>query len=122
MLRMNTLRRSCPIGALALAAILAGCSSAPSRIPEPPTPLQLLSSADLEIDASCEVDGAVLIEYTVLASGETANIELSSAPDCARTALADWVASYRYVPPTRDVSARFEWILVSASRGSSRGS
>ena len=78
----------------------------------------MVGSAPLAIDDACEVQGAVLVEYTVLQSGKTANIEIPSAPECARQALTAWVTSYRYVPQSTDVAARFEWILVSAKRGS----
>ena len=51
----------------ALAAIgLVGCQSAPTRLPAPPPQPQLISAAPLTIEDSCQVDGAVLVEYTVL--------------------------------------------------------
>jgi hypothetical protein len=100
------------------AAALGGCQVTPTRIPDPPAPLQVLSAAPLRIESGCAVDGALLVEYTVLQSGETGNIEVSTGPDCARQALTAWVASHRYAPQAADVSTRFEWILVSGKRGS----
>ena len=97
---------------------LTGCQSIPTRAPAPPAHPEMVSSAPLEIADSCEVQGAVLVEYTVLQSGQTANIDIGSGPDCAREALTAWVSSYRYVPQSTDIAARFEWILVSAKRGS----
>ena len=97
---------------------LVGCQSAPTRVPAPPAQPELISASPLSIDDSCQVEGAVLVEYTVLRNGQTANVDLESAPDCARDALTAWVSSYRYAPQRTDVPARFEWILVSAKRGS----
>ena len=114
---MNTQHSLSALAALAAIALV-GCQSAPTRLPPPPLQPQLISAAPLTIDGSCQVDGAVLVEYTVLRSGQTANLDLESAPDCAREALTAWVSSYRYAPQSADVPARFEWILVSAKRGS----
>lgn len=100
------------------AAVLSGCQIAPTRVPEPPAPLEVLSAAPLRIESGCEVEGALLVEYTVLKSGETGNIEVSQGPECAREALSAWVASHRYARQPADVSTRFEWILVSGKRGS----
>jgi hypothetical protein len=115
---MITTPRRYAIPALVALALLAGCQTTPTRIPEPPAPLQLVSSSPLQIQGTCEVAGAVLVEYTVLENGETGNIEVSDAPSCARDALTAWVSSYRYTPQPQDVSTRFEWILVSGKRGS----
>jgi len=115
---MSASRTIYTFGGLVAIAALAGCQTTPSRVPAPPKPLELVSSAPLAIASECQVDGAVLVEYTVLESGQTGNIEVSPAPDCARKALSAWVASYRYTPQPTDISARFEWILVSARRGS----
>jgi hypothetical protein len=101
-----------------LAALTAGCQTTPTRIPNPPRAPELLSAAPLAIDAACEVDGAVQVEYTILQSGETGNIEVSDAPACARDALVAWLNSHRYAQQPADTAARFEWILVSARRGS----
>jgi hypothetical protein len=106
------------LGIVVGAAVLSGCQVTPSRIPDPPAPLEVLSSAPLRIESGCQVDGALLVEYTVLQSGETGNIEVSSGPDCARQALTAWVASHRYARQPADVSTLFEWILVSGKRGS----
>lgn len=115
---MNTLRTIYALGGFSILVALSGCQTAPSRLPAPPTPLELVSAAPLVIQTDCQIDGAVLVEYTVLESGRTGNIEVSPAPDCARVALSAWVASYRYTPQPTDTTARFEWILVSARRGS----
>lgn len=103
---------------VAVVAALSGCQVTPTRIPDPPAPLEVLSSGPLRIESGCQVDGTLLVEYTVLQSGETGNIEVSSGPDCARQALTAWVASHRYAPQPADVATRFEWILVSGKRGS----
>jgi hypothetical protein len=115
---MSTTIRPLSIPALFGLAFLAGCQTTPTRVPEPPQPLQLVSSSPLRIQDSCEVEGAVLVEYTVLESGETGNIEVSDAPSCARDALTAWVSSHRYTRQPEDTSTRFEWILVSGKRGS----
>lgn len=115
---MSTSFRPLAVVSLIGLALLAGCETTPTRVPEPPRPLQLVSSSPLHIQDACEVEGAVLVEYTVLESGETGNIEVSEAPDCARDALTAWVSSYRYTRQPEDISTRFEWILVSGKRGS----
>jgi hypothetical protein len=115
---MSTLRTIYALGGLSMLVTLGGCQSVPSGVPNPPAPLNLLSAAPLSIDSSCQIDGALLVEYTVLESGQTGNIDVSPAPDCARKALSAWVASYRYAPQPDDTLARFEWVLVSARRGS----
>jgi hypothetical protein len=114
---MNT-RYSIPAISLLVAFGLVGCQSTPTGVPAPPPQPQLISAAPLSIEDSCHVEGAVLVEYTVLRSGQAANVDIASAPDCARDALSAWVSSYRYAPQASDVPARFEWILVSAKRGS----
>lgn len=107
------------VPAISLIALgLVGCQSTPTHIPAPPAQPQLISAAPLSLADSCRVDGAVLVEYTVLRNGQTANLDLESAPECARQALTAWVQSYRYAPQSADVATRFEWILVSAKRGS----
>jgi len=114
---MSTIRNPLVLSVV-LGVALAGCQSTPSNVPPPPRQPEMVSSSPLVIEDSCAVDGAVLVEYTVLRTGQTANVEVESAPECAREALTAWVSSYRYVPQSSDVSARFEWILVSAKRGS----
>lgn len=107
------------VPAIAVIALgLVGCQSTPTHVPAPPTQPQLISAAPLSIEDSCRVDGAVLVEYTVLRDGQTANVDLDSAPECAKQALTAWVQSYRYAPQSAEVATRFEWILVSAKRGS----
>ena len=116
---MNTAHPLQYVGFLLVSAVaVSGCQTMPASIPAPPAPLQILDAEPLAMSNDCEVEGAVLVEYTVLQSGNTGNIEVSSAPDCARDALSAWVSSYRYTPQPVDTSARFEWILVSARRGS----
>ncbi len=116
--RMKRYTHTFSVGIVLSAALLGGCQLTPSRIPEPPAPLEVLSSAPLQIESGCEVGGALLVEYTVLQSGETGNIEVSQGPECARDALAAWVASHRYARQSADTPTRFEWILVSGKRGS----
>ena len=115
---MSTTPRHFAVPALVALAFLTGCQTTPTRFPEPPRPLELVSSSPLHIQGTCEVEGAVLVEYTVLESGETGNIEVTDAPSCARDALTAWVSSYRYTRQPEDTSTRFEWILVSGKRGS----
>lgn len=116
--RMKRYTHTLPVGIVLTAAVLGGCQLTPSRIPDPPAPLEVLSAAPLRIESGCEVDGALLVEYTVLQSGETGNIEVSQGPECARDALTAWVASHRYARQSADIPTRFEWILVSGKRGS----
>jgi|HigsolmetaAR202D_1030399.scaffolds.fasta_scaffold00107_26 hypothetical protein len=106
------------VSLLAASAGLSGCQLAPTRIPDPPRTLELLSAEPLRIDSGCEVEGTLLVEYTVLQNGRTGNIDVSAGPECARQALIAWIASYRYAPPPADTPTRFEWMLVSAKRGS----
>lgn len=115
---MRTRNRSLAASLAVVAALLAGCQATPTRVPDPPRYPRLLSSAPLTLDGACEVPGAVQIEYTILSSGETGNIEVGDAPACARDALVSWLSSHRYERQSTDTAARFEWILVSAKRGS----
>lgn len=116
--RMKRHTHRLTVGIVLTAVALGGCQLTPSRVPDPPAPLEVLSSAPLRIESGCEVDGALLVEYTVLQSGETGNIEVSQGPACARDALTAWVASHRYARQPADTPTRFEWILVSGKRGS----
>lgn len=95
---------------------LSGCQVTPST--PPASNLRLLESAALQLAADCHVEGMVHVGYTVMKNGRTRAIEISPAPQCARDALAAWVASYRYAPPTAEIATQFEWMLVSGRRGS----
>jgi hypothetical protein len=82
----------------------------------PPPALKLVASTPLELPVSCIVDGPVAVEFAVLPTGRTAEIVPVSGPECARTALATWVASFRYVEPAQRTPSRIECLVVSASR------
>jgi hypothetical protein len=96
---------------------LAACAGPGSVQRSAPAPaLQLVSSTPLKLPATCDVGSSVAIEFVVLPDGETAEVRPISAPDCARAALAAWVASFRYAPPEQRTPSRIEWLVVSASR------
>lgn len=103
---------------IAALAILAGCQvTPPAPRPAPPS-LQLVSSQPLVLAPGCEATGSVFIRFMVRMDGTTDSLELAPAPECVREALTAWVSSFRYLPPSSDVPAGVEWLLVSASRGS----
>jgi hypothetical protein len=98
---------------------LAACETPQGVRREIPAPtLQLLQSKPLALPATCMVDASVAVEFAVLADGQTADIRPIAAPECARTALAEWVASFRYAPPRQRIPSRVEWLVVAASRRS----
>ena len=96
-----------------------GCEAQRGVRPDvPPPTLQLLSTMPLKLPATCAIEGSIAIEFAVLADGQTAEIAPIAAPECARTALVEWVASFRYAPPAQRMQSRIEWLVVAASRRS----
>jgi hypothetical protein len=107
------------VAALALLGGLTACHTprgAPAGLPPPA--LQLASSAPLQLPETCNVEGSVAVEFAVLPDGQTGDIKPIAGPECARSALAAWVSSFRYVPPSLRTPWRIEWLVVSASRKS----
>jgi hypothetical protein len=103
---------------VAVLVLLGGCQSAGvTRVPVAP-PLQLTSSAPLQLPASCESHGSVVVEFTVLPDGATTGIQTPAVPECLHAALTAWVASFRYAPPGVSLPGTLEWLLVSARKGS----
>ena len=97
--------------------VLSACSGIPSAPLAPE--LELVSSAPLELPASCAVAGGSIYraEFTVAADGTVSGIATTGAAECARQALANWVSTFRYRPPPRDVPAVMDWMPVVAERG-----
>lgn len=111
--------RSSLTGALAVLVVLSACQSpAPRDSATPPVPLRLLESRSLTLPESCRAEGSVIVDFTVLASGQTDDIRPGDAPDCVQQALSAWVASFRYAPIAESTPASVEWLLVEARAGS----
>ncbi len=110
-------RRFFPLFLLTMGVALSACSGIPSAPLAPE--LELLSSAPLELPATCRVAGGSVYraEFTVAADGTVSGIWTTGAAECARQAVAGWVATFRYRPPLRDVPAVMDWMPVVAARG-----
>jgi hypothetical protein len=105
------------LGALTGVLALSACQVAPvSTLPE--SSLRLLDSQAIELPKDCRATGSVVVDFTVLESGQTDDIRPGDAPDCVQQALTAWVASFRYAPIGQRSPATVEWLLVEASRGS----
>ena len=110
-------RRFIPFLLCASGLLFSACSGIPSAPLAPE--LELLSSAPLELPATCRVAGGSVYraEFTVAADGTVSGIWTTGAAECARQAVAGWVATFRYRPPRRDVPAVLDWMPVVAARG-----
>ncbi|HEY6644237.1 hypothetical protein [Povalibacter sp.] len=98
---------------------LSACQTSQRLQPEvPPSPLRLLESRALELPDSCQPQGSVVVDFIVLASGQTDAIRPAAAPECVQQALTAWVASFRYSPIGATFPATVEWLLVEAKKGS----
>ena len=110
-------RRFIPFLLCASGLLFSACSGIP---PAPPAPeLELLSAAPLQLPESCGVAGGSIYraEFTVTADGTVSGIATTGAAECARHAVANWVSTFRYRPPLRDVPAVMDWMPVVAARG-----
>jgi len=82
----------------------------------PAPTLQLVSSTPLALPAACDIESSIAIEFVVLPDGQTSEVRPVAVPECARAALTDWVASFRYTRPAQRTPSRIECLVVSASR------
>jgi len=101
--------------ALLLSALAACQAPGPVRPATPPT-LQLLGAAPLEVPASCQASGSVIVAFAVDPEGGTSQIQPAAAPACLQQALTAWVASFRYAPPAIPTRTSVEWLMVEARR------
>lgn len=106
------------LAASTLAVALTACQSVPEKPAFPPSDLKLIRSAPLQLPATCTATGSVVVDFTVLESGQTDNIRPAQAPACLQQALTAWVASFRYAPVTTQTPSSVEWLLVEAKKGS----
>ena len=97
---------------------LTACQSVPERSATPAAPLQLLRSAPLNLPATCAADSSIVVDFTVLESGQTDEIRPAGGPECLQQALTAWVASFRYAPVEGRTPHSVEWLLVEARKGS----
>lgn len=100
------------LGSAAL-LLLSACRTLP---PAPAAPLELLSSAPLQLGAGCMGSSSVAIDFVIDASGSTSDIAVPDAPVCLQQALRAWVASFKYAPLPADTPSRIEWVLVTAPK------
>ena len=99
--------------------LLSACQTPrPLEPAAPAAPLRLIGSDPLTLPESCRASGSVIIDFTVLESGQTDNIRPADAPACVQEALTAWVASFRYAPVSQRAPASVEWLLVEAKKGS----
>lgn len=80
--------------------------------------MQLMASAPLTLPPNCDAGGSYFVSFTVLEDGRTGAIKAPPSSPCVAEALAAWVASFRYAPPSTPVDTGVEWMLVSVKRGS----
>lgn len=106
-----------PAGIL-LAIFLAACQSVPEKTTAPPATLQLIRAAPLSLPATCVADTSIVVDFTVLESGQTDEIRPAGGPECLQQALTAWVASFRYAPVNARTPHSVEWLLVEARKGS----
>ena len=102
---------------IAFGALIAssGCRTVPEQ-PLPPAP-RLLTSAPLQLPDGCEAKGSYLVHFAVHPDGGTADIQPPAAAACVQTALAAWVASFRYAPQAGATPMAIEWLMVEAKKG-----
>ena len=105
------------VGALCVAAVLAGCQT-PRHRETTPSDLQLIGSGALLLPEGCSPMGSIVVTFTVRSDGATEDIRPSGAPACAQNALTAWVATFRYLPPGVATKASVEWLLVEGKTGS----
>ncbi len=114
---MHSRSSFCRLAAVASFLALSACQVAPvSTLPE--SSLRLLHSQAIELPKDCRATGSVVVDFTVLESGQTDDIRAGDAPECLQQALTAWVASFRYAPIGQRSPATVEWLLVEASKGS----
>lgn len=101
-----------------LAVCLAACQSVPERSVAPPAPLQLIRSAPLALPAACAATTSIVVDFTVLESGQTDEIRPAGGPECLQQALTAWVATFQYAPVQDRTRHSVEWLLVEAKKGS----
>lgn len=104
---------------LAAAAIIAGCATqAPQPVSVPPPPLQLLSSAKLQIPDDCAFHGGTMYRtsYVVQGNGRVTDVQPPRAPSCLQAALTQWVDSFVYAPPGVPVPTLIDWMGVPGRR------
>ncbi len=104
---------------MASLAVLSACQvSRPVDSTLPESSLRLLGSRAIALPQDCHASGSVVVDFTVLESGQTDDIRPGDAPECVQQALTAWVASFRYAPVAQRAPATVEWLLVEASKGS----
>jgi hypothetical protein len=99
---------------------LAGCSGAPRRAEAPSPPLELVSAGTLELPSGCEPGRGTVYRtaFTVRADGSVDAPVAQSGDGCVQQALRQWVATFRYKSIAQDTPTVFDWLAVTASRGS----
>jgi hypothetical protein len=96
-----------------------GCVSTHPRPPPPEPELILLSAAAPIIPPDCGPAPGVVYRtsFNVQADGSVARATPSSSDGCVQLALQQWVTSFRYQPPGRQIPSVIDWMQVTAERG-----
>jgi hypothetical protein len=111
-----------PFGALAVAALVAGCVTRPDTAPSvhvAAPALELLAAGTFELPRGCEPAGHAVYRtrYVVREDGRVADAASESGAGCVQQALERWVATFRYRPPAEVEPAVIDWMSVTARRG-----
>jgi hypothetical protein len=100
-------------------AVLAGCSSSPSRdraVVAPPPELLSAGALDLPMDCAA-VPGAVYrAEYVVGEDGDVERVTRAGGPPCVRSALSEWVRTFHYAPRPAPASSVIDWMITVARK------
>ncbi|HEY5808725.1 MAG TPA: hypothetical protein VIT67_12185 [Povalibacter sp.] len=100
-----------------IAGGMSACQAPPARVPAPSS-LELIGAEAIEVPDTCKATGSVIVDFTVLQSGQTTSIAPVAGPECLQHALTAWVASFRYAPVTSETRTSVEWLMVEARKGS----
>ena len=104
----------------AVVASLAACVAPATRegASPPPSPLQLVSAAPFDLPAGCVATGGLVYRTTfdVGTNGRVSN-PASTADGCVEAALRLWVATFQYQPLPERAAVAFDWLVVTAARG-----
>jgi len=103
------------LSALSAIFTLAGCQSIPSASPVPPA-LRLVAATELQLPSDCVASGSFVVNFTVTANGDTADIRVPAGPLCVQQALTAWVQALRFEPPSVATPTAIEWMMVTAPR------
>ena len=105
----------------AIVATLAACVTPTTRqgAAPPVSPLRLVSAAPFELPVGCVATGGTVYRTTfdVDTDGRVTNAVSTTGDGCVEIALRRWVATFRYQPVPERAPVAFDWLVVTAVRG-----